>query len=109
MEIFNYILVEKPPCYEPLYEREEIKFFDLVQHAKSNFTDFLEINGAKHKSNFDYNCQENCGWRNFDIRALGGKHHGWNRVEIEHNVIHKSKLGRDNDLQNTKLILFKLP
>ena len=41
--------------------------------------------------------------------ATGGRHRGLNTVYIKHNLFHQSKLGRDVELQNTHIVLFKSP
>ena len=39
--------------------------------------------------------------------ATNGRHCGFSTIYIKHNLFHQSKLGRDVELQNTHLVLFK--
>ena len=41
--------------------------------------------------------------------ATAGRHRGFSTIYIEHNLFHQSKLGRDVELQNTHIVLFKSP
>ena len=38
-----------------------------------------------------------------------GKHRGLSTIYIKHNLFHKSKVGRDVELQNTHIVPFKSP
>ena len=44
----------------------------------------------------------------FDI-AIAGRHRGLSTIYIMHNLFHQSKLGRDVELQNTHIVVFKSP
>ena len=41
--------------------------------------------------------------------ATAGRHRGLTTIYIKHNLFHQSKLGRDVELQNTHIVLFKSP
>ena len=41
--------------------------------------------------------------------ATPGRHRGLSTIYIKHNLFHQSKLGRDVELQNTHIVLFKSP
>ena len=41
--------------------------------------------------------------------ATAGRHRGLSTIYIKHNLFHQSKLGRDVELQNTHIVLFKSP
>ena len=41
--------------------------------------------------------------------APAGRHRGLNIIYLKHNLFHQSKLGRDVELQNTHIVLFKSP
>ena len=41
--------------------------------------------------------------------AAAGRHKGLSTVYIKHNLFHQSRLGRDIELQNTHIVLFKSP
>ena len=51
-------------------------------------------------------------WRNFDSKAFADvatawRHRGLSTFYIKHNLFHQSKLGRDVELQNTHIVIFK--
>ena len=48
---------------------------------------------------FDKNSSERCSWTCTGLSA----------IYIKHNMFHKSKLGRDIELQDTHIVLFKSP
>ena len=41
--------------------------------------------------------------------ATAGRHKGLSTIYIKHNLFHQSRLGRDIELQNTHIVLFKSP
>ena len=41
--------------------------------------------------------------------VTAGRHRGFSTIYIKHNLFHQSKLGRDVELQNTHIVLFKTP
>ena len=41
--------------------------------------------------------------------AIAGRHGGFGTIYIKHNLFQQSKLGRDIELQNTHIVLFKSP
>ena len=58
---------------------------------------------------FDDSCEEICNSKAFADIATAGRHRGLNTNYIKHNLFHQSKLGRDVELQNTPIVLFKSP
>ena len=56
---------------------------------------------------FDDSCEENSNSKQFVKLLTTGRHSGLNTIYIKHNFFHQSKLGRDVELQNTHIILFK--
>ena len=55
---------------------------------------------------FDDSCEEICNSNAFVDIASAGRHHGLSTIYIKH-LFHQSKLGRDVELQNTHIVLFK--
>ena len=43
------------------------------------------------------------------LPLTAGRHRGFSTIYIKHNLFHQSKLGRDVELQNTHIVLFKSP
>ena len=58
---------------------------------------------------FDDSCEENCISKAFVDIATAGRHRALSANYIKHNLCHQSKVGRDVELQNTYLVLFKSP
>ena len=58
---------------------------------------------------FDNSCEEICNSKAFVDIATAGRHRGLSNLYIKHNLFHQSKLGRDVELQNTHIVLFKSP
>ena len=50
-----------------------------------------------------------CNSKAFVDIATTGRHQGLSTIYIKHNLFHQSKLGRDVELQNTHIVLFKSP
>ena len=58
---------------------------------------------------FDDSCEEICNSKAFADIATAGRHRGLSTIYLKHNLFHQSKLGRDVELQNTHIVLFKSP
>ena len=56
---------------------------------------------------FDDSCEEILNSKQFVKIASAGRHRVLNTIYIKHNLFHQSKLGRDVELQNTHIVLFK--
>ena len=96
-----------PPLYDVMLK--EIENIEFVQGVNFDFFDSPENNGTKYLLIFDDSCQEICNSREFEKIAVAGRHRGLSTIYIKHNLFHKSKLGRDIELQNTHIVLFKSP
>ena len=96
---------------QPLYDvmGKEIENLEFVQGVNFEFIDSLKNNGTKYLLIFDHSCEEICNSKALVDIATAGKHRGLSTIHIQHNLFHKSKLGRDVELQNTHLVLFKSP
>ena len=75
--------------------------FNLIQNLPNDGTKYLLI--------FDDSCEQICQSKEFQALATAGRHRKLNVIYIKHNLFHKSKLGRDIELQLTHIILFKNP
>ena len=75
--------------------------FELIQNLLNNGTKYLLI--------FDDSCEEISSSKEFVKIATAGRHKGLSTVYIKHNLFHQSRLGRDIELQNTHIGLFKSP
>ena len=97
--------------YQPLYGvmQKEIKNLEFVQGVKFELIDSLKNNGTKYLLIFDDSCEKICNSKAFVDIATAGRHRGLSTIYIKHNLFHQSKLGRDVELQNTHIVLFKSP
>ena len=96
---------------QPLYDvmQKEIKNLEFVQGVNFEFIDSLKNNGTKYLLVSDDSCEEICKSQAFVDIATAGRHRGLSTIYIKHNLFHQSKLGRDVELQNTHIVLFKSP
>ena len=58
---------------------------------------------------FDDSCEEICTSKLFVDIAAAGRHRGLSTIYIKHNLFYQSKPGRDVELQNNHIVLFKSP
>ena len=89
--------------------QKEIENLEFVQGVNFEFIDWLKNNGTKYLLTFDDFCEEICNSKAFVEIATAGRHRGLSTIYIKHNLFHQSKLGRDVELQNTHIVLFKSP
>ena len=96
---------------QPLYDvmQKEIENLEFVRGVNFEFIDSLKNNGTKYLLIFDDSCEEICNSKAFVDIATAGRHRGLSTIYIKHNLFHQSKLGRDVELQNTHIVLFKSP
>ena len=89
--------------------RKEIESLEFVRGVSFDFIDSLKNNGTKYLLTFDESCEEIGNSKAFVDIAAAGRHRGLSTIYIKHNLFHQSKLGRDVELQNTHIVLFKSP
>ena len=89
--------------------QKKIEHLEFVQGVNFEFNDSLKNNGTKYLLIFDDSCEEICNSKAFVDIATAGRHRGLSTIYIKHNFFHQSKLGRDVELQNTHIVLFKSP
>ena len=87
----------------------EIENLDIVQGVNFEFIDSSKNNGTKYLLIFDDSCEEFCNSKGFVDIATAGRHRGLSTICIKRNLFHQRKLGRDVELQNTHIVLFKSP
>ena len=86
-----------------------IENLEFVHGVNFEFIDSLKNNGTKYLLIFDNSCEKICNSKAFVDIATAGRLRGQSTIYIEHNFFHQSKLGRDAELQNTHIVLFKSP
>ena len=87
-------------------ENENVEF---VQGVHFDFIDSLKNNGTKYLLIFDDSCAELCNSKVIVDTATAGRYRDLSTIYIKHILFHQSKLGRDVELQNTHIVLFKSP
>ena len=97
--------------FRPLYDvmKKEIENLEFMRGVNFEFIDWLETNGKKYLLLFGASCEETCNSKAFVDLATAGRHRGLSTIYIKHNLFHQSKLGRDVELQNNHIVLFKPP
>ena len=103
-----YVLYQQS---QTLYDvmQKEIEKLEYLRGVNFDIFDSLENNGTKYLLFFDDSCEEICNSEAFIDIATAGRHRGVSTIYIKHNFFHQSKLGRDVQLQNTHIVLFKSP
>ena len=96
---------------QPLYDVMQTEFENLefVRGKNFEFIDSLKNNGTKFLLIFDNSCEEICYSKAFVDIATTWRHWRLSTIYIKHNHFHQSNLGRDVELQNTHIVLFKSP
>ena len=89
--------------------QKAIKNLEFVQGVNFEFIDLLQNNGTKYLLLFDDSSEVICNSKAFVDIATARTHRGPSTINIKHNLFHQSKLGRDVELQNTHIVLFKSP
>ena len=94
---------------QPLYDdmQKEIENLQFLRGVIFEIIDSLKNNGTKYVLIFHDSCEEICSSTAFVDITTAGKNRGVSTIYIEHNLFHQSKLGRDLELQNTHIVLFK--
>ena len=96
---------------QPLYDvtQKEIEILEFVRGVNFDFIDSLKNNGTKYLSFFHESCEKICNSTAFVDIATADRHRGLSTFYNKHNLFHQSELGRDVELQNTHIVLFKSP
>ena len=88
---------------------KNIKNIQFIQGVDFEFIQSLPNNGTKYLLIFNDSCEEISSSKEFVKIATAGRHKGLSTIYIKHNLFHQSRLGRDIELQNTHIVLFKSP
>ena len=89
--------------------QKEIENLEFVQGVHFEFIKPLKNNGTKYLLFFDDSCAEFGNSNDFAHLATAGRRRGFSIIYTKHNFFHQSILGRDVELQNTHIVLFKSP
>ena len=96
---------------QPTYDviQKHFENLEFVRGVNFEFSDSLKNNGTKYLLIFDDSCEEICNSKGLVDIATTERHRGLSTIYFKHNLFHQSKLGRDVELQNTHIVLFKSP
>ena len=96
---------------QPLYDvmQKEIESLEFVRGVNFVIIDSLKNNGTKYLLIFDDSCGKICNSKAFVDIATAGRHRGLSTIYFKQNFFHQSKLGKDVELQNPNIVLFKSP
>ena len=89
--------------------QQDVKKIEFKEGVDFEFIQNLPNNGTKYLLVFDDSCEEIFSSKDFVKFAKAGRHKGLSTIFIKHNLFHQSRLGRDIELQNTHIVLFKSP
>ena len=89
--------------------KRKLKISIFVRGVNFEFIDLLKNNGKKYLLFLDDSCEEIYYSKAFFDIATDGRHRSLSTIYIEHNLFHQSKLGRDVESQNTRIVLFNSP
>ena len=101
----HYFYQHSQPFYDVM--QKEVENLEFLQGVNFDFIDSLKNNGTKYLSIYDDSCEGIRNSKAFVDIATAGRHRGLSTIYIKHNLFHQSKLGRDVELQNTHIALFK--
>ena len=94
---------------QPLHDvmQREIEILEFVRGVNFDIIGPLKNNGVKYLLKYDDTCEEIRNSKAFVDSDIAGRHRGLSTFYIKHNFFHQSRLGRDVELQNTHIGLFK--
>ena len=89
--------------------QKEIENFEFFQGVNFELIDSLKNNGTKYLVICDDSYEEIGNSKAFADIATARRHRRLSTIYIKNNLFHQSKLGRDVELQNTHIVLFRSP
>ena len=97
--------------FQKLYAemQKEVRNIEFIGSLDFDFIENLPNDGTNYLLIFDDSCDEISRSKQFEKIAIAGRHRKLNCIYIKHNLFHKSANGRDTELQNTHIVLFKSP
>jgi len=94
---------------QSIFRDNDLQNLEYIQGVNFEMINNLPADGTNYLLIFDDSCEEICRSKEFQMLATAGRHRKLNVIYIKHNIFHKSPLGRDIELQNTHIVLFKNP
>ena len=87
-------------------QRKNLKF---IQGVDFQLIENLSNIRTKYLLKFDDSCGVISNSKQFVKVASAGRHRQPNTIYIKHNLFHQSEFGRDVELQNSHIVVFKSP
>ena len=87
-------------------QRTNLKF---IQGVDFELIENLPKKRKKYLLMFNESCEKISNSKQLVKNATTGRHRGLNTLYIRHNLLHQSNFGRDVEIQNTHIVLFKSP
>ena len=105
-----YFCYQRPqPLYDVMQKKLIISSLFKVYALNLSFINSLKNNSINYLLIFDDSFAKVCNSEEFVDFAAASRHRGFSIMYNKHNSFHQSKLGRDVELQNTHIVLFKSP
>ena len=89
--------------------QKQVDNLDFVQGVNFDFINFSRNKGPKYYLIFHDSCAEICNAKEIVDISTAGRHRGFSTIYNKYDLFHQSKFGRDVELQNTNIVLFKSP
>ena len=89
--------------------QKEVRNIECIGSLDFDFIANLPNDGTNYLLIFDDSCDEISRSKQFEKKAIAERHRKLNCIYIKHNLFHKSANGRNTELQNTHIVLFKSP
>ena len=97
--------------FQPIYDTmiQSIADIEFIQGVDFDLIENLPADGTKYLLIFGDSLDILSKSEEFNGIATAGRHRNLNCVYIKHNLFHKTKTGRDAELQTTHIVSFKSP
>ena len=103
---FNLLFLSTP--HNPYYiMQDEIEIVEFVQALHFEVFNSLKNTEIKFLLSFDDSCARFCNSKAIFGITIVNRHRGFSNIYIKHKLFHKSKLGRDVEIQNT-IVFFQV-
>ena len=89
--------------------REGIENSEFVQSVNFEFIDQFKNNGRKYLLFFDTSCEQVCTLKAPADNATAGTHRNLSTICNKHTLFHQNGIGREFQLRDRHIILFKAP
>ena len=91
------------------WNAKEIRNIEFIGSLDFDFIENLPNDGTNYRLFFHDSCDEISRSKQFEKIAIAGRHRKLNCIYIQNSLFHESANGRDTELKNTHIVLFKSP